>query len=92
MEYNSVIIILYISDLSVLTLDLNLNTYNSTITTYYMSIVKQRLSVCLFAMNLKSTEQIFMRFSPIDRVIHEEGLAWGPSTEGLRGPSPPPHK
>jgi hypothetical protein len=32
------------------------------------------LSVCLNALNSKSTERIFMRFSPMDRVIREEGL------------------
>ena len=45
-------------------------------TTVSIHIIKQspppRLYVCLSAINSKTTEQIFMRFSPIDRVILPE--------------------
>jgi hypothetical protein len=32
------------------------------------------LYVCLYSIDSKSTERIFMRFSPMDGVIREEGL------------------
>lgn len=38
-----------------------------------MSIPLPRLSFSLFAMNSKSIHRIFMRFSQIDKTIHEEG-------------------
>jgi hypothetical protein len=41
----------------------------------YLSIYIKRLRrVCLNALNSKTTKRIFMRFSPMDGVIREEGL------------------
>ena len=42
-----------------------------SIYTYYKT-KSSAPSVCLWAINLKTTERIFMRFSPIDRVILPE--------------------
>ncbi len=37
-------------------------------------IKRLRRRVCMNARNSKTTERIFMRFSPMDAVIREEGL------------------
>ena len=54
----------------------HIHTHTHTYIYIHIHIIKEspppHLSVCLQAINSKTTERIFMRFSPIDRVILPE--------------------